>query len=235
MVQAGNAQHLGGRSSQQDAFGFSDPFDEAFCAHAGLLGVVADGMGGLPHGEAASRAAVRTMLNAYMRKSTHETVMDALNRSLSVAVADVQRLSANLGDIGTTLLAAAVTEHTLSWISVGDSVLLLLRGGRIRQLNRVHTYGERLAPGVMHPESESLTSYLGSLPPNQVDSYEQYPLYARDRVILCSDGLWKVVDNAEIATLALGDPQDASQRLVARSLEVGGATQDNVTVLIFCL
>ena len=47
---AGNAQHIGSRSQQQDAFGFSDPAEQEFVAHAGFLGIVADGVGGLTHG-----------------------------------------------------------------------------------------------------------------------------------------------------------------------------------------
>jgi serine/threonine protein phosphatase PrpC len=234
-LQAGNAQHIGGRSSQQDAFGFSDPSDAAFFKHGGLLGVVADGMGGLVHGDAASRTAVKAMLDAYMHKTTAEPILDALWRSLHAASSALQVLSERLGDIGTTLLAAVVADASLYWISVGDSALLLLRGGVIRQLNTMHTFGRHLdAPG-QHPESESLTSFLGASSPAEVDAIGPYPLDAEDRIILCSDGLSKVVCNSETATLALGHPQDASERLVSRARELGGRQQDNVTVLIFSL
>ena len=54
-IVAGNAQHIGARQEQQDSFGFSDPGNEAFVAHGGFLGVVADGMGGLSHGSEAGR------------------------------------------------------------------------------------------------------------------------------------------------------------------------------------
>ncbi len=223
--QAGNAQHIGGRSSQQDAFGFSDPSDETFCEHAGLLGVVADGIGGLPNGGAASRKAVSSFLSAYMHKTADEPVLDALWRSLRLASGALQALSATLGDFGTTLLAAVVADASLHWVSVGDSALLLVRDGVVRQLNAAHTHGDQ----------SHLTSFLGAAPPADVDAVTDYALQAGDRVILCSDGLSKVVGPAEAARLALGDPQEASERLVARARGLGGSEQDNVTVLIICI
>src|SRR5262245_47929517 len=51
----GNAQHIGARTSQQDSFGFADPDDIEFISHGGFLAVVCDGMGGMEHGDAASR------------------------------------------------------------------------------------------------------------------------------------------------------------------------------------
>ena len=58
-LRPGNAQHQGARETQQDSFGFSDLDDRPFVAHAGLLGVVADGMGGMAHGGPAGATAVR--------------------------------------------------------------------------------------------------------------------------------------------------------------------------------
>jgi len=80
---AGNAQHIGSRSQQQDAFGFSDPAEQEFVAHAGFLGIVADGVGGLTHGSEASQSAVRAFLQAYRLKSPEESIVSALSRCLS--------------------------------------------------------------------------------------------------------------------------------------------------------
>ena len=49
---AANAQHIGARHSQQDSFGFADPDDQEFIAHAGFLAIVCDGMGGMEYGDA---------------------------------------------------------------------------------------------------------------------------------------------------------------------------------------
>src|ERR1700741_5013270 len=105
----GNSQHLGARDEQQDSFGFSDPDDAEFVAHAGLLAVVADGMGGMAQGKMASKAAVDTFLRAYMSKTPGESIPAALSRALKEAASTVLSLGRENGlqdEIGTTLVAA---------------------------------------------------------------------------------------------------------------------------------
>jgi len=141
----GNAQHIGARKEQQDAFAFSDPANKKFLAHAGLLAVVSDGMGGLAHGQQASSAAVRAFLTGYERKSRQETIPAAMHRGLEAAFHAVQGLNQGGGGQGGATLAAAVAhENQLYWVSVGDSRLYLLRRGHLVQLSRDHSYRERL-------------------------------------------------------------------------------------------
>src|SRR5258708_36212376 len=64
----GNAQDVGWRTEQEDSFGFSDPTNHDFMAHSGLLAVVADGIGGLAHGAAASRRAGEGFLDGFSAK-----------------------------------------------------------------------------------------------------------------------------------------------------------------------
>src|ERR1700675_1789495 len=111
---AGNAQHIGARPQQQDAFGFSDPSDKAFVNHGGFLGVVADGVGGLTHGSEASQSAVRTFLQAYHQKSLGETIPEALARSLREANAAVLRVASapSAEGAGTTLVAAVLHNQS---------------------------------------------------------------------------------------------------------------------------
>src|SRR5437762_9714098 len=118
----GNAQHIGARQSQQDSFGFGDPDDQPFISHAGFLAIVCDGMGGMEYGDAASRTAVRAFLDAYRRKTSSEPIPDALFRSVHEANQQVLALAASLGlieGIGTTLIAAAVYDRSIFYISVG--------------------------------------------------------------------------------------------------------------------
>src|SRR5580704_14039646 len=93
----GNAQHIGARSSQQDSFGFGDPDDEAFLAHGGFVAVVCDGMGGMEHGDIASRLAVRAFLEAYQRKIPSESIPEALERSVREANDRVVDMAHDLG------------------------------------------------------------------------------------------------------------------------------------------
>src|SRR5207302_468102 len=106
-----NAQHIGARSSQQDSFGFADLDDAAFIAHGGFLAIVCDGMGGMEHGDAASRTAVRAFLEAYKQKTPQESIPAALERSTRFAneqVVQVAREISRVEGIGTTLVAAAL-------------------------------------------------------------------------------------------------------------------------------
>src|SRR5436305_3497808 len=118
----GNAQHIGTRSEQQDSFGFSDPRDRTFTSHAGVLAVVADGMGGMAGGKTASRTAVKAFLDAYKLKRQNETIPAALNRALHFAHEAVRAAAQQIGEenMGTTLLAAVTHGQGLYWISAGD-------------------------------------------------------------------------------------------------------------------
>lgn len=242
----GNAQHIGARHSQQDAFGFSDPSNEAFIAHGGFLAIVCDGMGGMEFGDEASRTAVRAFLEAYARKTEEETIPAALERSTREANAQVVELAKRLGmkdGVGTTLIAAALHGRSLYYISVGDSGLFLCAPGEYRMLNRPHVFANVLdaavARGTMsredaqtHPERESLTSYVGTDNLEEIDrNVEPYPLHDGDTVLLATDGMFKTLSPEEIRACLAGDPQRWPEVLVSQTLAHKREYQDNVTVL----
>jgi len=246
IVLPGNCQYIGARSSQQDAFGFSDKDDLAFVAHGGVLAVVADGMGGMAHGGEASHMAVRAFLHAYMAKSADETVPAALHRALDEANQAVISLAyqADAEDVGTTLVAAVIHGDALHWVSVGDSRLYLWRDRQLTQLNADHIYANDLdrdaANGNIsredaenHPERRSLTSYLGLTRLDLIDHNPQpFPLFGGDRILLCSDGLYVALVESEIAPLFNRDAQQAAEDLVALVLAKNRPGQDNLTVAI---
>ena len=244
----GNAQHIGERQQQQDSFGFSDSADESFSAHAGFLAVVADGMGGLAHGDAASRTAVRSFLQHYKSKTTAESIPQALNRAIRAANVDVNTLATSLnqcGEMGTTLVAAAMLGDELFWVSCGDSAIYLLRDGELTLLNTQHVYArildERAARGEISNEEalgdrqrEALTSHLGQPEMAEIDlSTNSFALRPADRLLLATDGLFKSIPEHEISALAAngGDIQSTCEGLVAAALEKRRRGQDNVTVV----
>lgn len=244
-VKAGNAQHIGAREQQEDAFGFSDPSDKAFVCHGGFLGVVADGMGGLTQGGAASTTAVRSFLASYQAKTPKESVADALLKSLLEAnrIVHEKAESASSGDAGTTLAAAVVLNEELYWISVGDSRIYWLHNNELTRLTADHIYSTKLNRDVAegkisrseaqnHPERASLTSYLGHLEPTLVDRNLR-PLFLHDNdcVILCSDGFYRGLNDGEIADSFHGNPQHACDTLVQLVLEKDRKHQDNLTVI----
>lgn len=242
---AGNAQHVGARPRQEDAFGFSDPTNKAFTEHAGFLGVVADGMGGMSGGREASQMAVRTFLRAYQAKAAAESIPDALLRSVVDSNNAVLSLSDGVSEqtSGTTLAAALVHNDLLYWISTGDSRIYLLRDGQLTRLTADHIYGreldEKAAEGKIsrtearsHPERGSLTSYLGMKKLPELDrSVRPFPLNPRDCVILCTDGLYRALSELEIAATFHEDLHGACDALLRRALEKRRAQQDNLTVI----
>jgi len=247
----GNAQHIGARRSQQDSFGFSDPADTGFVQHGGFLAVVCDGMGGMEHGDLAGRTAVRAFLESYARKMAHETVPAALERSAREANARVVALAHSLGraeGVGTTLVAATVLDAgpgqaRLYWVSVGDSGLFHVSGGQIRMVNRPHVYANHLDLAVargtlsaeiamMHPERESLTSYIGGELLEEIDlTVDPLLIGEGDTILLASDGMFKTLSAAEITACLSGDPQEWPDTLVNQTLARRREGQDNVTVL----
>ncbi len=247
----GNAQHIGARSSQQDSFGFGDPEDEAFLAHGGFVAVVCDGMGGMEHGDLASRTAVRSFLDAYSRKTPDESIPDALERSVHEANDRVVEMAHELGaaeSVGTTLVAASVIDaggesKSMYFISVGDSGLFHISEGQMQTVNRPHIFANILDTAVsrgtlskeqalLHPERESLTSFIGVGVLEEIDrNVDPWPIADGDTILLASDGLFKTLTADEVLESLHGHPQTWPDALVARTLEQNYEYQDNITVL----
>jgi len=247
----GNAQHIGNRSSQQDSFGFGDPDDEEFLAHGGFVAVVCDGMGGMEHGDAASRMAVRAFLEAYRRKDPSDSIPDALERSAREANERVVEMAHQLGaaeSVGTTLVAAVLLDQgginkSMYFISVGDSGLFYVSDGQMQTVNRPHIFANLLDSAVnrgamsreqamQHPERESLTSFIGVDVLEEIDrNLDPWPISDGDSILLASDGLFKTLAPEEILDSLNGHPQTWPDALVGRTLAKKYEFQDNVTVL----
>lgn len=243
----GNAQHIGARPSQQDAFGYSDPENSTLVSHGGLVAVVADGMGGMANGRDAALYAIRTFLDAYALKSPSESIPDALMRALHSANAAVVYRARELqveGEMGTTLVAVALHEASYYSVSVGDSAAYLMRNGRLYQLTASHTHGEDLdrevakrhlseTQALNDPERHALTSFLGLERLVEIDaSGEPRSLQAGDRILVCSDGLSKVLEERQIIAGLGREPQQAAELLLQQVLQRQVPEQDNVTILV---
>lgn len=241
----GNAQHIGARDEQQDSFGFSDPSDPSFISHAGIAAVVADGMGGLANGSAASSTAVKVFLSAYESKGPAEPIPEALLRSLREANRAVAGLSRrpDMKDLGTTLAAVVMHEDWLYWVSAGDSRVYFYRHGRLIRLTTDHVYANDLDEEVgrgritreqamSHPERDALTSYLGLETLPRIDrSVKAFPVNPGDSVLICTDGLYRSLSDEEIAATLQKDARRACDSLVERALSKQNTHQDNITVI----
>lgn len=112
------------------------------------------------------------------------------------------------------------------------------------QLSTDHDYARLLALEVVkgsispeeaanHPQRQALTSYLGQPNLEEIDrNQDPIILQPGDRILLCSDGLYKTLSEAEIAQIIDQEPQDAAEDLIDSTLAKGKTNQDNVTVAI---
>ncbi len=245
----GNAQWIGRRDEQQDAFAFSHIAEDTFRDHGGALAVVADGMGGLANGAEASRLAVKAFLAAYDDKAAGEPVPDALIRALDAAnqaVWQLARAGDGVGNVGTTLVAAVIRGPQLFWIGAGDSRLYLYRAAErtLTCCTTDHNLLSDLMPAVSngtmsreealdHPDAGALTSFLGMEQISKVDcNLRPLPLEPGDRILLCSDGLYgTIADNALAAALG-SEPQAAAETLLDQVKTEDDPHQDNTTIVI---
>lgn len=233
-----NAQHMGRRGEQQDYFAFSNLFDSAETEAIGSVAVLADGMGGLKNGRLAAVAAVETFMTAYRRcEKTVDAAMEEAVYSANQAVLEIPAA-------GTTLAAVVVMENTLFWRSVGDSRIYLFRTGVLRQLSRDHNYRTELLKYYEEgkidymdvwtdPDGEALTAFLGQNPLQKIDGIGRTEvLQTGDRILLCSDGLYRTLEEDRLAQILCRRDKNPAEELLLAAIHKDIENQDNITVLV---
>ena len=204
------------------------------------LWVVADGMGGHQRGDVASREVVDAC-TGLKSKSSLDTLAHAVRARLNDANARVHAMAHALGSdqvIGSTVVALLAARREALCLWAGDSRAYLLREGALVQLTHDHSVVQQLidngelAPedARRHPTANRITRAVGAQRRLELDEY-RFRLRDNDTVLLCTDGLTKEVQDAELAAI-LDDPdcEQATQDLVELSLERGA--RDNVTVVV---
>jgi serine/threonine protein phosphatase PrpC len=196
------------------------------------LFAVADGLGGLSFGEVASKIAV-DHLGAVDMAAFDD--LAALVREISGKIRDKGN-ELGKGTIGTTLTLAIVEGMYFRIAQVGDSMAYLaLPDGKNVQLTREHTLAEeyrKAGKTNIDPYLEHvLTQCLGQEAEVNPDVFvTEFPVGAR--LLLCSDGITKTVEDAEIySVLRTGvDPKSIVEALIKKANERGGP--DNSTVVV---
>ena len=214
--------------------------------------IVADGVGGEAAGEIASSEAIYTLLNLALRTPDWQfrwgpkemnTVMwrmqDRFRRVNAALLQDATAHSALRG-MCTTMTAALTHGKDLIIGHVGDSRAYLLHHGKLKRLTRDHTLAERLLDDNVNPHNDRLLTELRSVLMQTLGGSESdfrpevhdYVLEDGDQLLLCTDGLTGMVDDAEIESVLtqFSPAVDACQTLVELALNNGGG--DNITVII---
>ncbi|WP_175626576.1 MULTISPECIES: PP2C family serine/threonine-protein phosphatase [Oxalobacteraceae] len=230
--------HIGGRKNNQDRMGYSFTRDA-------LLLLVADGMGGHIMGEMAAQIAMQTIASMFQENATPYVKKPErfLEDSFFAAHREIHRYRAinNLPETPRTTIVACLIQHNSAmWAHCGDSRLYWMRNGQILARTRDHSRIETLiAQGKVdpserdtHPERNKLFNCLGA--PNMpiVEISRRASLQAGDIMLLCSDGLWSVLPDHELAQrLHNNTIVRAVPELLTTATGIAGKTGDNVTAL----
>jgi protein phosphatase len=202
------------------------------------LWIVADGVGGGPRGEEASRQAVQVVIDSLSGTPWMEPAA-AMSGAFSLASRRVHELTGT-GASSTTMVAALVRESDGSaWIAnVGDSRAYLISQGEARLVTEDHSLvAQEVAAGRMTaddartaPGRNVVTRTIGSRPDVVVDVFGPRELGMDERLVLCTDGVHGMIDDEAIHRLASGPLSSSAAELVAAALEAGG--RDNATALV---
>jgi protein phosphatase len=219
------------------------------------LFILSDGMGGEAHGEVASGITVETVASHCMEGSKDKSLpltgepRPELGEKTSRLVSSIHLANKEIFEsaakhpaqrgMGATVVAVWLNENRLSVAHVGDSRAYLLRAGDLVQLTQDHSLvAEQLRRGIITRQQADksdmqsvLIRALGIESEVQVDAEEQL-LLEGDILVLCSDGLSRMVSDVEIASTLLTniEMQAAAERLVDLANEYGG--EDNVSVVL---
>ena len=219
---------------------------------AGYGLVVADGVGGEPAGDIASRKAIYMLLNLALHTSDWQfrwgpkernTVLWRMKdrfRDVNAALLADAAAHASLTGMCTTLTAAVTYGNDAIIGHIGDSCAYLLHEGKLIRLTRDHTLGGRLVEEGTHAPNDPLVlefrglllQSLGSRQGECHPDVHNYLLQDGDQLLLCTDGLTDMVEEAdiEVALNNATSAKDACHRLV--ELSVGNGGHDNVTVIV---
>ncbi|PIE20858.1 MAG: hypothetical protein CSA64_04415 [Arachnia propionica] len=218
------------RNNNQDS-GYASP----------SLLLVADGMGGAAAGDVAAAVAVLTARNLDEQLVGPEPMRDRLEQIVTTANERLRALTAadpTLDGMGTTFCGAMFDGTNLVLAHIGDSRCYLLRDGKLTQLTHDHSWVQqlidenRLTPeqAATHPHRSLVLKVLNGQS-NYEPDYDKLTAQPGDRLLLCSDGLSGMIDDAAIGELlAIPDLAEAADSLLAAALQAGG--HDNITVVI---
>jgi len=231
---------VGGRKYNQDRTAY------AYTGESLLL-VLADGMGGHLHGELAAEFTIKAYMTAFEQsaqpriaepeKFLSDTMRNAHDNIIKFAYE--KQLA---GNPGTTCVAALVQDGQVCWTHAGDSRLYLLRDGVIVAVTHDHSVVQEWADwGIIssdemktHRDRNKITNCLGGVGDLFfADPAPAVPLLSADVLLLCSDGMWSPLTDAEIAAGYRDQPLISStEKFIDLAIGREGVRADNTSVVV---
>ncbi|NDP40604.1 MAG: serine/threonine-protein phosphatase [Rhodoferax sp.] len=226
----------GSREKNEDRMGY------CYTRASGIF-FLADGMGGHPQGEVAAQLALQTIAALYQKEA--QPKIDDIAAFLTAAVLTAHRQilrhaiqNGMLDTPRTTVVVALVQDGAVSWIHCGDSRLYLVRQRELLARTRDHSFLEQHRAATAGMKSAErinrnvLFTCLGSPTKPVFDLAGPVALQQGDKLMLCSDGLWDRLSDADIVDhLAQKPVSEAVPEMVERALRTAGDKSDNVTCI----
>lgn len=205
------------------------------------LWTVADGMGGHHAGDFASQT-ITNNLSLFKQHASLDDSILLLEENILNSNSVIRKKSYNLGrsaTIGSTVVCVYVWNNFLFVFWAGDSRLYRFREAKLERLTEDHSYVEELVrmgkiearEAEEHPAANVVLRAVGIDDTLCLD-FEYYELQDGDIYIICSDGLYKDLDEGRITPIIESQPEDMtelSQSLLAAALDAGGS--DNTSII----
>jgi len=201
-------------------------------------------MGGHKAGEVASRLAIESLLEVLSKEKireitgndqkVHQSMLAAFNHANEVVMAKAAADETMRG-MGCTMVACLLDQDRLHTCHVGDARCYLLDKGRLKKITTDHTavtYVQRVdADNTEIKIPRHVVTRAIGFPFPEAPEYHKNIVRPKNRVLLCSDGLWNMIDHTRIEQILSNapTPEKASEALVRAANEQGG--RDNITAL----
>lgn len=239
-----SAASIQGKREQQQDFYISKQLPDR------TIAIVCDGMGGMNGGNIASRHAAQALMEDMEQVVWGSDMYSFFKQELEKLDDEIYGLKNPDGSrmgAGTTIVSVLLFGDMLYWFSVGDSKLYYMRRREMYCVTREHNYALQLDE--MHRQKqiddeeylqeakkgEQLISYLGMGMAELFDgNYSPFVMERGDKILLCTDGLYRSVSQKEIENILLL-PESAEQlclRLEKTILSKNVQNQDNATWII---
>ena len=216
----GADSHSGSRIVNEDFIAFTRYDDETEIAKKGICLVVTDGSASVRCGQRAAQMSAFKILESYYGRQTIQDPKLALRTSLESALTllDRESIYSKCDGMAVSIAAAAIFNGLLHVAWVGDARAYVLRNGQIMPLT---TAGDTVQdPRFLLGPARGILETSKSVE-------------SGDRIILCTDGIYRVLNDNAIATLASSPvrPEDAAQALIQGAL--AQHTNDNASAIVF--
>ena len=203
--------------------------------------IVADGMGGHHAGDFASQT-ITNNLSLFKQHTSLDDSILLLEENILNSNSAIRKKSDKLGrnaTIGSTVVCVYIWHNLLFTFWAGDSRLYRFRDAKLERLTEDHSYVEELVrmgkiearDAEEHPAANVVLKAVGIDDKLCLD-FDYFEVQDEDIYIICSDGLYKDLEETKITTIIESNPEDMaelSQALLAASLDAGGT--DNTSII----